>query len=348
MHRKKIKEVIHQERTVELYRYLHEVVTEDGAKLIMTQKMPLKEKPVGTVMLVHGLGQNRYTWNLSKRSLENYLVANGFETFNVELRGHGLSRANEGEYPKRFNTYIRHDLPAYIRAIREISEGRKIFYMGHSLGATIAYCIGAEFQDDLAGIVSIGGPFNMARGNLLLKTIARAGVMIERIVPFRLPYPEAFYIDYIGAIAKSGLFLMDNRFYRIPLQVWYPGSMERDVLEERISKGFDRTGMNIVRFMFKWGSQGKFRGLYGDTDYEKEITRLKAPVLFVVGDKDHAVPLEAIQKAYDTAGSSDKTLKIFDKKGTGVHWGHIDLIAGRSAPRHVWPYMLRWLKRRVG
>jgi len=215
------------------------------------------EKPVGTVMLVHGLGQNRYTWNLSKRSLENYLVANGFETFNVELRGHGLSRANEGEYPKRFNTYIRYDLPAYIRAIRELSEGRKIFYMGHSLGATISYCLGERFQKQLRGIISIGGPFHMAKGNFLLKNIAKTGVAIEKMVPSPLPYPKAYYIHYIGAVAKIGLFVMDSPLYRIPLQVWHPGSMERDILKERITKGFDRTGMNIVRFMFKWGAKGK-------------------------------------------------------------------------------------------
>jgi hypothetical protein len=59
------------------------------------------------------------------------------------------------------------------------------------------------------------------------------------------------------------------------------------------------------------------------------------------------VPLEAIQAAYDQAGSKDKTLKIFDKKSTRTHWGHIDLISGKHAPHHIWPYMLKWLKKRV-
>jgi len=74
---------------------------------------------------------------------------------------------------------------------------------------------------------------------------------------------------------------------------------------------------------------------------------LKAPILFIVGDKDHAVPLEAIQAAYDQAGSKDKTLKIFDNKSTGTHWGHIDLISGKHAPKYIWPYMLKWLKKRL-
>jgi len=346
-YQKKVKEVVDSERTVELFRFLHEVTTEDGSNLVMTQKVPVDRKPIATVMLVHGLGQNRYTWNLSRRSMENYLVANGFEIYNVELRGHGLSRANSDDYPDRFRTYLEYDLPALIRAIQKTSGSRQLFYMGHSLGATISYCIGARFHKELSGIISIGGPFHMAKGNFLLQNIAKAGVAVENLMPFHLPYPKAFYIDYIGAIAKAGLFLMDSPLYRIPLQVWHPGSMERDILEERITKGFDRTGINIVRFMFKWGAKGKFCGLFGDTDYEKQIKKLKTPILFLVGDKDHAVPLAAIQAAYDQAGSKDKTLKVFDKQSTKVHWGHIDMISGRHAPDHVWPYTLQWLQKRL-
>jgi len=345
--KKRITEVVDNKWTVGFYRFLHEVTTDDGSSLVMTQKIPIDRQPVATVMLVHGLGQNRYTWNLSGRSLENFLIANGFETYNVELRGHGLSRAISGNYPNRFRTYLEYDLPAFIHAIRNTSKTDQLFYMGHSLGATISYCIGDRFQKELSGIISIGGPFHMAKGNFLLKNIARAGVAIEKLMPFSLPYPKAFYIDYIGAVAKTGLFIMDSPLYRIPLQVWYPGSMERDILEERITKGFDRTGMNVVRFMFKWGAKGKLRSMYDDTDYEKRIRKLKQPILFIVGDKDCAVPLEAVQAAYDLAGSKDKTIKIFDRQSTPTHWGHIDLISGRHAPGYVWPYTLKWLQKRL-
>lgn len=346
-YKQRVKEIIDSTCTVELYRFLHEVTAKDGTKLVMTRKKPADQQPVGSVMLVHGLGQNRYTWNLSKRSLENYLVANGFETFNVELRGHGLSRAVSGNYPDRFRTYIDDDLPAFVHAIVNISKSRPLFYIGHSLGGTISYCIGARFRKELKGIISIGGPFHMARGNFLLKNIARAGVAIEKLAPFSLPYPKAFYIDYIGALAKNGLFVMDSPFYKLPLQVWHPGSIERDILEERITKGFDRTGMNIVRFMFKWGATGKFRSMFDNVDYEKRIARLKIPICFVVGDKDYAVSLKAVQSAYDKAGSKDKELKIFDRQSTPTHWGHIDLISGRHAPDYVWPYLLNWLQKRL-
>ncbi len=344
---KESREIINGKQTMGCHRHIHEVTTRDGLHLIMTHKIPLGGRSVAPVMLVHGLGQNRYTWNLSKRSFENYLVSQGFETFNVELRGHGMSRANACDYPKRFRTYFTEDIPAFMDAVREISGHHKMFFIGHSLGATLGYCLDAECRDQLLGLISIGGPFNMGKGNLLLKTIARTGVLFEKILPFRPPYPKAFYIDYIGAIARSGLFIMDNRYYKLPLQVWYPGSMERNILEERIQLGFDRTGFNVVRFMFKWGSEGRLRSLSGDVDYEDNITKLKAPVLFVVGDKDVAVPLEAIQEAYEKAGSQDKQLKVFGLESTGTHFGHIDLILGKHAPVHVWPHVLRWMRKRL-
>jgi len=161
-------EAVNFDKKTEFYRYIHEVMTEDGMTLIMTQKIPLHQKPLAPIMFVHGLGQNRFTWTQSRRSMENYFVSKGFQTFNLELRGHGLSRANGSDYPRRFETYLHYDLPAFIKAINEITNGQKIFYIGHSLGGTISYCISSQFQNYFAGIISIGGPFQMAKGNRLL------------------------------------------------------------------------------------------------------------------------------------------------------------------------------------
>lgn len=339
---------VNNEEMVTYRRRIHEVVTADGMNLIMTRKTPVRKKPVGHVMLVHGLGQNRYTWTLSRRSLENYLVKNGFETFNIELRGHGLSRANGSEHPIDFDTYLNLDLPAFLEAVLTITGGVKPFYMGHSLGGSIAYCMGSEFSDRLAGIISIGGPFNLARGNRLLKFIARTGVTLGRWYPFPKVQPHVFYIDFIGILANTLLSLLDNPHYeKIPLQVWYPGSIERDILEERIIKGFDRTSFNVIKFFFEWGAREQFISADGKTDFGERIAELTAPILFVNGDKDVGIPPEAIREAYEKAGSKDKMFKVFGGEQPGLHWGHCDLICGRHAPEITWPYMLEWMMQRV-
>src|ERR1700712_2381436 len=37
------------------------------------------------VLLIHGFGQNRYTWHTSRRSFANFLAAEGFDVFNLDL-----------------------------------------------------------------------------------------------------------------------------------------------------------------------------------------------------------------------------------------------------------------------
>ncbi len=119
---------------VKYYRKIHEVATKDGMNLIMSEKSPVNQKSKGYVMLVHGLGQNRYTWTLTKRSLENYLTENGFTTFNIELRGHGLSRANGSNHPETFETYLDYDMPAFVDAIFKITGGGNILLYGPQPG----------------------------------------------------------------------------------------------------------------------------------------------------------------------------------------------------------------------
>lgn len=335
--------------TVRYFRKIHEVTTPDGMHLIMTQKLPVGREPQAYAMLVHGLGQNRYSWTLSGRSLENYLIAQGFSTFNIELRGHGLSRANGSRHPENFETYLNYDMPAFINAIWELTGGQKFFYIGHSLGGSIAYCVGSGFQDKLAGIISIGGPFQMAEGNRLLKAVAHTGVMLGRLYPFKQYQPDVFYIDYIGILTAMGLKdIMDSRWYKnIPLQLWYPGSIEDDILTERITRGFDRTSFNVVKYFFKWGSCGQFLSSDGCVNFENQIRDLTIPILFVNGDMDYGVPEKAIQKAYDLAGSEDKIFKTFGGEEHDLHWGHCDLICGKDAPDVIWPYMLDWMEERA-
>ena len=342
-----ITNIINENETVTYYRSLHVVTTEDGMHLVMTRKSPVDREAIAPVMLVHGLGQNRYTWTLTRRSFENYLIANVFETFNVELRGHGLSRANGSDYPVEFENYLFFDIPAFFKSIGNLTGGKKLYYIGHSLGGSIAYCTGADFNEQLAGIISIGGPYSMARGNRLLQTIAHTGVTLGKFYPFRGLQPEVFYIDYIGILASLGLGLLDHRWYKLPLQIWHPGSIEREILHERVTKGFDRTSFNVIKFFFKWGTREKFISSDGRIDFEENISQLTAPILFVNGDKDFGVPEAAVIEAYEKAGTKDKIFKTFGEEEPGLHWGHIDLIMGKQAPDITWPYMLKWMKNRL-
>src|SRR5262245_7749178 len=70
------------------------------------------------VILVHGFAQNRYTWRVSQRSFSGRLASEGYEVLNLELRGHGNSRAYGAGNARAFDEYV-DDLVRVIRACEE-------------------------------------------------------------------------------------------------------------------------------------------------------------------------------------------------------------------------------------
>ena len=84
----------------------------------------------------------------------------------------------------------------------------------------------------------------------------------------------------------------------------------------------------------------------GRFDYEEAWARTQVPLLVIGGDLDHLMLPADVRTAYDLSGSTDKTLVQLDDYGTGVHWGHLDLIVGKHAPRFVWPVVRDWMAER--
>jgi alpha-beta hydrolase superfamily lysophospholipase len=324
------------------------VSTADGLRLIASEKSPADREPRAAVLLVHGLAQNRHSWTLPARSFENFLVAEGFRTFNVELRGHGLSRANGAEVPASFEAYLDYDLPAAVEFVSERAGGRPVFYVGHSLGGTIGYCVGPRVQEHLAGIVSFAGPFHLGQGNLPMRLLAKTGVALDRLTRLTRVHPQTFYVDLIGLVAQHGMFALDSRFTPNAIQFWHPGGMEREIVKQRIGLGFDRTSFAVFWLLVRWIASGHLLGTEGGTHFEERIFDLRVPILFAVGDQDGVVPVSAVQEAYAKVGSADRTLAVFGDPCSDCHFGHLDLICGKHAPEHVWPHIADWMVRRAG
>ena len=345
-------ESVFGKQRLKLVREVFNVETEDGQTLVMVRKRaaPLKRKKGAPVVLLHGLGQNRFSWHLSKMSLANYLAGRGMDVYIPELRGHGLSRMAGSDHPRSFSEYVFRDVPALLRTIRKKTNQRKIFLCGHSLGGTIAYALNPSEQEHLGGIITIGGPSHFGRGMVLLKAISIYLYLAHRITPLRAidlfnertPFP----VDWIGRLMHLGLGLFDSHANPIPYTIWYPGSMDPEVLEERILKGFDRTSLEVVKQMILWAAKGRFCNEDGEEIYERNMRAKDLPVLFILGDRDSSVPESSVRPAYDAMPSADKTWKVFNRQDNRVHWGHCDMIFGREAPAEVWPYLARWIEQR--
>lgn len=346
----KFQGVIDRGETVEFYEERYWASSEDGANINILRRysdtLPRKKTPV---VLVHGFAQNQYSWDLSTRSFQNYLVSKGFDTFNPDLRGHNSSREKESPYACRFEDYFSLDMPAIMAKVEEITGQKKCFLFGHSLGSSIVYAYAARHPEHVEGVVSIGGPTHFGLVSRANRWIGKGfGLLYDRLHPWpwlirKIPYTFGDLASYF-VIWNSWYF--DGVGEKFPLAVWLPKSMEKEVTRERMIRGWDRTGVHIFSTLMRWFAtpEGNFSD-DGKTNYSDDLAKLDMPILFVVGNKDNVAPLHSIKPGYELCPSDDKRVHVFGPNES-CDYGHIDLISGRYASRDTWPVMLQWLEKR--
>ena len=274
------------------------------------------------VVLVHGFAQNRYSWHLSRRSLVAWLAERGWAVHNLELSGHGHSRRGRGM--ATFEDYVDD-----VRSVAESLPGA--FFVGHSLGGAACYAAAATGAP-IRGVVGIGALFTFAQHNWMLRLLCSSTWAMRRTFILRLGVRTRVAGHLLGRLYQ----VTDVAGYTFPISGWWPGSMDVDLLQERLQRGMDWTSVQVWLDMSRWGATGRW-------EYAEAWSRCTTPVLVIVGDEDHLMPLGDARGAYDRSASDDKELLVFGDLEHEVHWGHLDLVLGDRAPRYVWPALERWM-----
>jgi pimeloyl-ACP methyl ester carboxylesterase len=309
------------------------VLGAEGSELGLVRKRARIGGGVGDelpkVVLVHGFAQNRYTWHASRRSMSAWLALQGFDVWNLELRGHGASKARGA--PERFVDYV-DDAAALAEAL-----GGPAFWIGHSLGGAVVYAVATRAP--MRGVVGIGAMFRFAQANRMLNALCQLSGVLR--LGQSSPVLGALNVRtrLAGRLIARLYSITDVAGYAFPISGWAPGSVEPEILAERLERGFDWTSLHVWLEMARWGVDGTF-------DYEEAWRRTVVPLLVIAGDLDHLMLPEDARSAYDCSPGPDRTLRVLDDYTTGVHWGHIDLLLGRHAPDHVWPLVADWMRGR--
>lgn len=320
-------EVLEHEHAGIRHRLLRHKLRLAGHQPLAVRRLARLEGPTrGSLVLVHGLAQNRRTWRVRGRSLEAALAARGYEVFNLELRGHGHSG--------RLGSRPAGGLRDYVEDIRRMSDAllEPAVYLGHSLGAGVLVRAAARGVE-MAGLVHIAGVYTFGLESRLLQTAAR----LTQTLPFRrVPARLGVWTRPAGQMIASYPRLSELVNARVPFSGWAPGSMEPEVLAERFGGGFDKVGFGVWRDMADLP-------LGGELDPDGAFASWDRPLLVLAGQADGlAVPNDAIACHRDSR-SRDKSLVIFDEARHGYAPGHVDIILGRRAPEVVWPVLFDWL-----
>lgn len=313
-----------------------DVVMTDGVPLGMVRKrLPPPAETRGAVLLIHGFGQNRYTWHIEGRSFSAYLAAAGYDVFNVELRGHGRSGEFSDVRPRIVEEYVREDLPAFVREARRLSGHDQVFLIGHSMGGLISYATSASvLRGQVAGVTTIGSPYQFGAGSGFLGLFAQAARAVRFTGVFdanpRLP------LRIVGRQFRHLRPLWDTRAVPLPVRAWHPGSIEPELLDRYVEMAFDMTSFGVLFDVLKGGTRVALRSRDGRVDYGRAFEALEMPLLVIAGEHDLLAPPESVKEAYTLSRSQDKRYRVFPL-------GHVDLIVGREATTTVWPLVREWL-----
>lgn len=341
-----VQQVITGQEQVPLSKELVTALLPDGGGVAMVRKRLPGQATRGAVLLLHGFGSNRYTWHLGQRSLSTYLAAQGYDVFNLELRGHGRSRQLGSRIPSGFEQHIDEDLPAALAAI--VARGHeRVFLLGHSLGGAVAYATAPRYRDLVRGVVTISGVFRWGGSTPIIKLLAQLLNRLDRVHhSLGLQAGLPIRMDLVGrwVARRSAIIEAYSRVLPLPTEGWAPGSIEREILREWLGRALDRTSGSVLSLMGRWARTDSFCDTTGDRDYSAAWAACDVPVLVIAGDRDQlAHPFYDVKPAYDISRSPDRTYRCFGSASARTSYGHIDLLVGRNAPDEVWPLISDWL-----
>jgi pimeloyl-ACP methyl ester carboxylesterase len=328
-------------------RFVKELVVTDGPislGMVRKRAADARGEPKatrGTVLLVHGYGQNRYAWHLPSRSMSCFLARAGYDVFNLDLRGHGRSADLGSPRPISPACYVREDVPAALDAIAEIAGPRPVFLVGHSLGGVVAYAAAGFQPERVAGVASIGSPYHFLKG---ARGLRFAGALGERAIAAmtRFQGDSALELKWIGEAMRSMRLIVESPLYPLPIRGYAPANIEREVVGQHMAFAMDIGSIRVLRSMFQSALDREKRrdpsgGIDGFGDaFER---RVDLPLLVIAGTVDDIAPPPSVRSAYERSQSRDKTYRTFP-------FGHLDLLVGRDAPYTVWASIHAWLRKR--
>ncbi|PZQ99761.1 MAG: alpha/beta hydrolase [Cereibacter sphaeroides] len=207
---------------------------------------------------------------------------------------------SEGE---RFYVEDFADYLADVRHMAEIARSRhpglQIFLLGHSAGGVVSSVFALEHQDKLAGLICESFAFQVPAPDVALLALKGLSHLLPHVHVLKLKIED---------------------FSRDPVV------MERLLADPLIQDEVQptKTVAEMVR---------------ADERLKREFPKITLPVLILHGTEDRVTRPSGSQEFFDNAGSSDKTLKLYEG-----HWHDLLADIGRES---VLADILGWIDARV-
>ncbi len=310
--------------------------TPDGA-LIHLHRHEAQGPPV---LVVHGISSNHYCWDLDQqRSIGTYLAEHGYDTWLLDLRGHGDARQAEGgdrmSRSWTVDDYGLQDIPTAISYVQQQTGHQRLAYLGHSLGGMVGAIYASQLGDEaLWAMVVVGSPADFSDPDPVMALTRHTFGFSGAALPFISTPPLArlahAWNDALPIDVEAYLFNDANmapeaarRMMRAVVSPLWPGEMLQfaGIIED-----------------------GRFQSRDGLRDYRSDMGNIQVPLLAIAGRADRVAPPDRVRGYHDAVGSPHKRFVVAGlENGFAVDYGHLDLPVGDHAREEIYPLIEGWI-----
>jgi polyhydroxyalkanoate synthase len=290
------------------------------------------------LLLLHGLFLGSAFLNLDEEhSLARYLALQGFDVWNVSLRGSGRSLLPLKEPPPSWtlDSIIEEDLPDALRQIQAQTPGAAVGCVGYELGGVLLLGYAARrLKPGCSVLVAVASPLTFHHPEQ---------EPLRKLLPLKESRWRRQIVLYLNAPFLARLFLsvspaMQRIFYE-------PDNLDEGVREKVLTEALIAVNPGVLDHLLVVIDRREFVSHDGGFNYRRHLSRAQLPVLLIGGEKDPLAPAASLKEIYRTLGSRDKTARVFGSKSGG--YGHLDLIVGKRAKEEIFSPIGKWLRERL-
>jgi polyhydroxyalkanoate synthase subunit PhaC len=238
----------------------------------------------------------------------------------------------------RLENYVLDFIPACQAILRERCGEQQATLFGYCVGGTLALFVAALFPESVANLVLFTTPVDFRYMALFRVWGDERHFDVDRLVDSVGNVPGEFFLSAFDLMRPA------NRTAGM-LHLWTNMWNDDYVKSYRM---FDRWAAETLPLAGEYFRQSTREFLWRNSIMSGELSiggrlvdlkKVTVPVLSIVAQHDHVVPLPAAHPIMDLVGSAEHQELI-------VKGGHVSVVAGPAAVTRLWPSIDKWLAKR--
>jgi polyhydroxyalkanoate synthase subunit PhaC len=267
---------------------------------------------------------------MSGHSLVEHLLQQGLEVYLIDW-----GKAGAEDRFLDFDSCIRDLLGGAVARACHHAGSDQVSLLGYCMGATMAAIYAALDQRRVASLINLAGPIDFSKGGALFGwTDPRwfdPDLVVDALGNVPAPLMQGAFSWLIPTANASKMLTLiergeDEQFMRSfrAIETWsndnvpFPGEAYRKYIRDLFQRNL------LIKGEYRVGGEAA------------RLDRITCGVLVLTASKDHIVPGPSATPLCAACGSKDAT-------AVELPGGHVGIVVGSNAAKHLWPTLDRWL-----